>query len=564
MKHIPFLFLLISRLNATAQVPTITSNFTYITTRYSNFIGNFDTDCIISAPMIKLQDSENLCDLNTIETNVTGYVLVTFVMLNYDCYEEKAYENAMELGAVAVVDAVAVPPGSFHSVHNLEQKFKFGNVPFVQVGTEFFGTFGIEGKSIGFDFLVETYIEINGCGDESGITECFEIYQKIYICFSFVAMFGLILAYKLVKKIRWNVTSKPRIFLLAIESVVLLLSAFILFFGLELRLAKNLLDGSVISAQVKDVLGILQLIGNIHSSLMNAIYWNALKKGCFSKASRSLEYWKNEFFFSPWQIIALLLTSSLTFGLVRLVDNFYLGKIDQFKRLLQFAVSIDIICGIVLVFSMLRFILTLRTVVSEFQNTTYISKQDNWLNKTKYIWKSIKAILKGDYKSLKPKNISGVDEKLINLSLHLSKWLFLYVCIMILSCSFLLFGFFENLTFGLLQNDPKMCKGFSFFVAYICTKIFTSYCKIIGLGGPSQKNIKVETVEHYFNTNRFDQSPYGFSSSGKTPPSPFFTTPGLADYSRYQKGKEEKRNGGNNGEKEVSLVSVLEQVSVVE
>eukprot|EP00924_Labyrinthula_sp_SR-Ha-C_P002257 snap_masked-scaffold_19-processed-gene-5.21-mRNA-1 protein AED:1.00 eAED:1.00 QI:0/-1/0/0/-1/1/1/0/304 len=295
-----FLFffpIFLNQVNASAQIPSISGNFSYQTTKYSNFIGKFSKNCSISAPMIKLARGENLCNLDTIQTNITGKVLVTFTILNFGCYEEISYENAVKLGAIAVLDSAPIPPGSSFHIHNFRQNFRKGNIPFLQTGTEFFSLFAIEGLSLGFDVLNETEIKINGCGDISQIIKCNGADQKIYMSFSFIALFGIYLARKSLKKIKSTASSKPRVFLIIYESIFLFFTCIILFFGLELKQAKNLLRGNIISAQIKDILGILQLIGNIHGSLMNAIYWNALRKGCFLKESKLSKYWRKEFFF---------------------------------------------------------------------------------------------------------------------------------------------------------------------------------------------------------------------------------------------------------------------------
>eukprot|EP00924_Labyrinthula_sp_SR-Ha-C_P011078 snap_masked-scaffold_51-processed-gene-0.20-mRNA-1 protein AED:1.00 eAED:1.00 QI:0/0/0/0/1/1/2/0/376 len=337
---------------SSVQVPFITGNFTFIATRYSNFIGDFDEKCSIIAPMVKLTPGENLCDLDTIQINVTVQVLITFIILNFDCFEEVAYENVIKLGDIAVVDAVGSPPGTFHSVHNLGQKFKQGDFSFLQVYTELFGTFGLEGISPVFDFLNGTPIVIQGCADTNLFIHCFETYQIVYSVFTLVALFGIFIGYQAAKRVTWTASSLPRIVLIGYESLFLFVTAIVLFFGLELRPAKNLLDGHTISAQSKDILGIVQLIGNIHVSLLNAIYWNALRKG-------QLNIGEN-IFLSPWQLFAALLILSVTIGLVHVVDNFYRGEIEIFKRLLQFDISVDIVCGSVMFLTMLQFILSLR------------------------------------------------------------------------------------------------------------------------------------------------------------------------------------------------------------
>eukprot|EP00924_Labyrinthula_sp_SR-Ha-C_P012891 snap_masked-scaffold_12-processed-gene-2.8-mRNA-1 protein AED:1.00 eAED:1.00 QI:0/0/0/0/1/1/2/0/611 len=467
--------------HSVAQVPLITGNLTFITTRYSNFIGGFDEECSIIAPMVKLAPGENLCDLDTIQTNITGQVLITFIILNFGCFEEVAYENAIKLGAIALIDAVGIPPGSYESIHNAGQSFQKGDIPFLQVGTEFFGTFGIEGLSPAFNFLNGTPIVIQGCGDTNLFTA---------------------------KKVKGSASSRPRIALIAYEALFLLFTAVVLFFGIELRQCKNLLDGSVISSRAKDVLGVLQIIGNVHGSLLNAIYWKALRKGCFLKDSKSAIYWRKEFFLSPLQIVSAASTLSLVIGLINAIDNFHAGKVEQFKRVLRFAVSLDIICGIVLFISVLQFILTLRKVLPNPNQQSKFVEEAGFIGNVKFVLETMKEVMKGKNFALRltrqqTNNIATVNSKLINLSLHLSKWLTLYVIIMVLSSYCLFFGFLDNLPFGLFQNDPEMCKSISFLVAYVCIRIFTSYCKIIGLGGPSRiRNMETESTIKELNSTR--------------------------------------------------------------
>eukprot|EP00924_Labyrinthula_sp_SR-Ha-C_P012892 snap_masked-scaffold_12-processed-gene-2.17-mRNA-1 protein AED:1.00 eAED:1.00 QI:0/0/0/0/1/1/3/0/603 len=478
-----------------AQVPLITGNFTYKTTRYSNFIGDFDEDCSITAPMVKLGPFETLCDLETIETNISGYVLVTFGILNYGCYEENAYENAIKLGAVALIDAVGIPPGSFHSVHNARQCYKKGSIPFLQVGTEFFGTFGIEGISPAFDLLTGTPIHTEGCADKTPIIKCYNVYQVLLILFSFTAVFGLYIAYKALRRLRVTPSSRPRVTLIVYEALVLFLTSILFFFGLDLRQAKNLLDGSIVSAQGKDTLGTLQLVCSVHTSLVSAIYWNALRKGCFIKESKTPEYWRRHFFLSPWQFIAFGVSIFLFLELSTTLDNFYKGDIDDFETLLRLLIWSDVLCGVILFFSMIYFILTLRKIIPNSKYESVSSTPENFKSKLNFIWNTVQTLLRGQTISLKKENpgsssFSGVNAKLLQLSFHLSKWLTFYVIIMIISSCLILFGFFNNLPFGVLQDDPDGCKAYSFYYAYICVKLFTSHCKIIGLGGPSSSEKK--------------------------------------------------------------------------
>eukprot|EP00924_Labyrinthula_sp_SR-Ha-C_P006822 snap_masked-scaffold_8-processed-gene-1.9-mRNA-1 protein AED:1.00 eAED:1.00 QI:0/0/0/0/1/1/2/0/572 len=559
-----YLFILVScfliqDVYSSAQVPFITGNFTFLTPRYSNFIGDFDEECAIAAPMVKLGPEENMCDLDTIETNLTG---------QFGCYEEIVYENAIELGAVAVIDSVGVPPGSYESIHNAGQSFQKGDIPFLQVGTEFFATFGIEGLSPAFDFLSGTPIVIQGCGDTNLFNRCYDVYQTVYICFSFAALFGVFLAYKSAKKVTLTYSSRPRVVLIAYEALFLLFTAVVLFFGLELRQSKNLLRGDIISAKTKDVLGIVQLIGNIHGSLLNAIYWNALRKGCFLRDSQTALYWRKEFFLSPWQFISSALTASLIIGLLRANEKFHRGKIDQFKRLLQFGISVDIICGIVLFFSMLHFIVTLRKVIASSKSRSSFMGKESCMDKFHFFWITIKDFMRGKSFALRlsklgTNNGSGVHAKLINLSLHLSKWLMLYVLIMICCSYFILFGFLEYLPFGLLQNDPEMCKAFSFFVGYICVKIFTSYCKIIGLGGPAKvKDTERVSIRKYTSNKRVfmtrressQMSPRVRVPSSPVPAPPVLENYGQGDHGHRDDGNQEPEVNSFSGEKYISSV----------
>eukprot|EP00924_Labyrinthula_sp_SR-Ha-C_P012922 snap_masked-scaffold_12-processed-gene-3.21-mRNA-1 protein AED:1.00 eAED:1.00 QI:0/-1/0/0/-1/1/1/0/637 len=553
MKHFYILTLLYTLFNgvfSSAQVPFITEDFTFITTRYSNFMGGFDEDCSITAPMVKLAPGENLCDLDSIQTDISGQVLITFIILNFDCFEEIAYENAIQLGAVAVIDAVGIPPGSFHSVHNVGQKFKQGDIPFLQVGTEFFATFGIQGFSPAFDFLVGTPISIDGCGDSSKIIECYDVYQGILIVFSFAAFSGVFLAYRAVKKVRWTATSRPRVVLIIYEAIFLFFTAVLLFFGLTLRQAKNWADGSIVSAQAKDVLGTLQIVGNVHGSLMNAIYWNALRKGCFVKESKTAAYWRKQFFLSPWQLVALGSSIFFFYELTRLFDNFYSGDVDDFEVFLRIVIWIDVLCGVILFLSMVYFIFTLRKILPNSRNQSVFSNGESCTNRLHFMWVTIKGVVKGETFSLRKgspnsPNVSAVNSKLLNLSLHLLKWLSLYVVIMIISSSLLLLGFFENLPFGVLQDDPDGCKAFSFFFAYVCVKIFTSHCKIIGLAGPPGRRVTDTEISNRKYSPRLETSTgwkvSKMSSVATVPNEPRPASP-VAEHSlQYEVPKREKR-----------------------
>eukprot|EP00924_Labyrinthula_sp_SR-Ha-C_P012895 snap_masked-scaffold_12-processed-gene-2.16-mRNA-1 protein AED:1.00 eAED:1.00 QI:0/0/0/0/1/1/2/0/528 len=495
---IPVLALLLPHLHASAQVPLITGNFTFLTPRYSNYIGGFDEECSITAPMVKLSPDEDLCDLDTIRTNVSERVLITFVILEYGCYEEVAYENAIKLGALAVIDSVGIPPGFYFSVHNARQSFKKGDIPFVQVGYEFYEAFALEEFSPGFEYLDGTLINIEGCADTSQILECYDSYQVILIVFSFISLFGVFLAYKSVTKLKITPSTRPRIALIAYEAIFLLLNAFLLFFGLTLRQAKNLLDGSFVSAQAKDILGTLQVVAVIYGCFMNAIYWSALPFGLCT------------FFFIQF---------------LTLLENYYRCDIDEFERFLQIAIWIDIIGGVALLCSMTYFILTLRKISDKSSRQEVFSNEKGCWNKLNFVWLTIKGIVNGENFVVKQDTVnteigSTINTKLINLALHLTKWLTLYILLMILSCCLILYGLFAHFPFGIAQDDPDGCKIFSFYFGFICVRVLTSYCKILGLRGPSiKKEENTKNIEQYITNNQEQQTQPRLYSAN-----PFLTT----------------------------------------
>eukprot|EP00924_Labyrinthula_sp_SR-Ha-C_P012885 maker-scaffold_12-snap-gene-2.2-mRNA-1 protein AED:0.10 eAED:0.10 QI:372/0.5/0.33/1/0/0.33/3/0/529 len=452
--------------HSSAQIPLVTGDFTFLTPRYSNYIGGFEKDCSITAPMVKLSEEENLCEFDTIKTNIVGKVLVTFVILNYGCYEEVAYENAIKLGAIALIDAVFMPAGSFHSVHNTGQSFQYGDIPFLQIGSEFFAVFESVDSNFGSELSNDTQIIIEGCADKTPLLECYDVYQAVVLVFAFVAFFGVFLAIKAVRKLKITPSIRPRVALLIYEAIFLFFYGVLLFFGLTLRQARNLLDGRVVSAQVKDILGILQIVGVIQGSLMNAIYWNALRKGCFLKEAITPEYWNKNFFFSPWQFVALIISIIFFVECVNLM-------ISKFFFVL--------LHGLIRIFHNRR-------------NQEVFSEEENCLKKFNSFWKSVKGAMKTNKIILQKDEhnnceVSEVHAKLVNLSLHLSKWLTLYVIILIICSCLILFGLTLHLPFEIAQDDPKGCKAFSFYFSYICIRVFTSYCKIIGLEGPSKNKV---------------------------------------------------------------------------
>eukprot|EP00924_Labyrinthula_sp_SR-Ha-C_P012899 snap_masked-scaffold_12-processed-gene-2.21-mRNA-1 protein AED:1.00 eAED:1.00 QI:0/0/0/0/1/1/2/0/529 len=473
--------------HSSAQVPDITGNFTFITTRYSNFIGDFDENCSITAPMVRLEQNENLCDLDSIEANISGHVLIIFSLLEYGCYEEIAYENAMELGAIALIDSVFIPPGSYHSVHNAKQSFKKG---------EYWRTY--------FEFFNEAEIKIEGCADRSRIIECFDTYQVILIAFSLIALFGVFLGYRAIKKLKWTPASRPRLALILYESIFLLLNAFILFFGLTFRQGKNLLDGRVISAQAKDIFGILQIVGAIHGSLMNAIYWNALRKGCFLVQSMTAEYWKKNFFLSPWQLVTLGLSIFYFFAVTTVVENYHQYDFKVFETYLRVVIWLDMFAGVILFISITHFLVALRKILVDSTDRETFSTTKTCRSHLHFVWNTIK----GD--SLKSTNLSGINEKLVILAIHLSKWLTFHGFIMVFSGSVVLNQLFMHYPFVMSQDDPKSCRIYSSYYAVICMRVFSSYCKIIGLRGPSKKKeIKVETAGDNLTGNPAEQQTTG-------------------------------------------------------
>eukprot|EP00924_Labyrinthula_sp_SR-Ha-C_P012896 snap_masked-scaffold_12-processed-gene-2.10-mRNA-1 protein AED:1.00 eAED:1.00 QI:0/0/0/0/1/1/2/0/512 len=466
-------------------------------------MGDFDEDCSITAPMVKLAPDENLCDLDSIETNVTGRVLITF-----GCYEEIAYENAIELGAIALIDAVFMPPGSYHSVHNAGQSFKKGEVPFLQVGNEFYELFGDEDSSPGFDILDDTQINIKGCADITPVIECYEIYPYVEKTFALAAGFGIFLAYKAFRKLKNTPATIPRLALIAYESLFLLFTAVVLFFGLSLRQSVNWVDGRIVSAQAKDVFGTLQIVGVIHGSLMNAIYWNALRKGCFLREAITSQYWNKNFFLSPWQLVALGISIFFFVEYTILLVNYYQCDVEDFEAFLRIVIWVDILGGVAFFLTMMYFILTLRNILVGSKSQDGFFNRKSCSNKLHFLWNAFKGVIIVEmvtYSKGLPNSttVREINTKLLFLSIHLSKWLILSVILMITAYCLILFGFFDSFPYGLDQDDPAGCRIFSFYFAYVSVRVFLSYCKIIGLAGPSRKKYsEIEAIEKEFTKNQ--------------------------------------------------------------
>eukprot|EP00924_Labyrinthula_sp_SR-Ha-C_P012893 snap_masked-scaffold_12-processed-gene-2.11-mRNA-1 protein AED:1.00 eAED:1.00 QI:0/0/0/0/1/1/2/0/552 len=545
----PLLSLLLTLVNTSAQVPLVAGNFTFLTPRYSNYMGDFEEDCSIIAPMVKLAPGENLCNLDSIETNVTGKVLITF-----GCYEEIAYENAIELGAVALIDAVVMPPGSYHSVHNAGQSFKKGEVPFLQVGNEFYELFGDEDSSPGFDILDGAQINIKGCADITPVIECYEIYPYAEKTFSLIAVFGIYLAFKAIRRLKMTPSTHPRVALIAYESLLLFFDANVLFFGLSLRQSVNWFDGSIVSAQAKDIFGTLQLVCVIHGSLMNAIYWNALRKGCFLIEAITSDYWIKNFFLSPWQVVALGLSTFIFVEYSRLLVYYYQCDVDHFQTFLRVFITFDILGGIILFLSMTHFILTLRKILPESLKEGILANEKGCSTKRCLLWKNMKGVLLTEISSFRRappnyKNMAGINAKLIILSLHLSKWLTLHVILMITAYCLVLFGLLRSFPFKMDQDDPAGCRLFSFYFSYICVRVLLSYCKIIGLAGPSsQKYLEIETEEQEIMIRRVMYNQQEHSNR-----SPYLRTYSKANSSNPSWNKDITRNVQNRTEAEISL-----------
>eukprot|EP00924_Labyrinthula_sp_SR-Ha-C_P000716 snap_masked-scaffold_7-processed-gene-1.32-mRNA-1 protein AED:1.00 eAED:1.00 QI:0/-1/0/0/-1/1/1/0/632 len=508
-----------------ATIPALTGDFEFLTPRYSDFIGGFEAECSINSTVVTLLPEEDLCNINTINTNVSEKVLVVFGVVSFDCVEEVAYENAIELGALVLLDAAPVPPGVSQFIHNLGQKFQFGDVPFLQVGSEFFLSFAILESPL-FGTLDNSTIFIDGCADVSPWTPCFDGYFASFLFFSLVSFYGLYLSISIVRRMKPTPSSQPRRFLIAYEAFWFGFTALVFFFGVSLRGYRPLLTGEVLPAEVKDVIGSIQIVGNSHATMLCAVYWSALRKGCYSRGSETEEYWRKNFFRSPWILVisavAIFLVNSFLIG----VQAFTEGDVDEFRRRSLITVIIDFLVNLWLFFNMSLFVIRLNQTMS-LSNTGKLRSR----NQTRYemiqdFLFSLWDVIKGNASAFKvnsshPAN-SQINSRLVKLTVHLSKWLIIFVLITTTASGLLFFGAVNAFPLFLLQDDPDVCQASTYTTAFAVIKVFTFYCVVLGLAGPksdrttTNKTAKL-TVQSSSNDDTKHRTKF-YSSFAKAPP----------------------------------------------
>eukprot|EP00924_Labyrinthula_sp_SR-Ha-C_P002670 snap_masked-scaffold_13-processed-gene-3.24-mRNA-1 protein AED:1.00 eAED:1.00 QI:0/0/0/0/1/1/2/0/260 len=183
----------------------------YRTTRFSELIGTFSSDCVISTNATFLGSSEDPCKRSSIITDLTGLVVFAFSLESQSCYPEKAYENLESLGAAAVVNVGRRPAGSNMYASYFGYPIGKGSIPFVDTSYEFFEDVYKEIK----DSSENVFVELDGCDDENQIKVCYEVSEVVtQWLFMPITLLNLLTARKYLKKIKNTEGTAPRIFIL--------------------------------------------------------------------------------------------------------------------------------------------------------------------------------------------------------------------------------------------------------------------------------------------------------------------------------------------------------------
>eukprot|EP00924_Labyrinthula_sp_SR-Ha-C_P008958 snap_masked-scaffold_2-processed-gene-7.54-mRNA-1 protein AED:1.00 eAED:1.00 QI:0/0/0/0/1/1/2/0/566 len=440
-------FLFFQVVQSSLTIPNIFGEFPIRTTRYSNFLGDFSSECLIQTTAVTLSPEENICNLNSITTQVEGQILFTPALVTENCPEAKAYENAQQLNILAFIDVVPLPPGNFLNVFNIGFKPNQGDLPFLQVGVEVFG-----------------------------------------LCFYSI---------RTLRRIKLNPTTAPRRFLIKFETFFSFLTAIIFLFGFWLRTAYQWTGFLLLPGEIKDFLGLFPILANVHSTLLCAIYWNALRKGCFSPDSRYEKFWRDNFFRSKWIFASVLVMILLTIGVVFAIETFFEANEDLFTIILNILMAVDVLIALLFFFTLFIFIRKVRELYG-----TKLGLNTSALNRSNKVgpncFKTLKGLITGSYieKKVEAQNSQvSSNASLVRLVAHLSKWVFVYNLLIPVAHALVIGGFLSDQNLLKDQDDDTVCRSVFFFTSYLFVKFLMSLCKVKGLAGPAPQKKKTIPVE---------------------------------------------------------------------
>eukprot|EP00924_Labyrinthula_sp_SR-Ha-C_P002879 snap_masked-scaffold_13-processed-gene-9.46-mRNA-1 protein AED:1.00 eAED:1.00 QI:0/0/0/0/1/1/2/0/494 len=457
----------------------------YRTTRFSELIGTFSSECVLSTSAIILGRNEDPCKRSSIKTDLTGLIVFTDSIETLHCYPERSYKNLEHLGAVAVVNTGKRPAGSNMYVNHFGYPIGDGTVPFLDTSLEFREDVYQEMKDSDEAFVI---VEIDGCDDENEFKFCYEVIDMgVSWCIIPVTLLNIYTARNSLRKTKITRGTAPRIFLLKFYfyqnifmalSFLLNVSPFNTYFWLtEGRYKLNL------SFLFQGIEAALFFFG----TLLCAYYWFYSAKICFANTNfYDFGYLRGSayYFCYGYTIISFLVT------------QYFLQRPGAFFAVIPISFLLtDIVVCLVFCFSNKVF---LSKVIEAFQDTTPKESLKTELSRcTRLTGFGFET-----YLEQQDIHTDLFSFKTWRLVAHLSKWLFRYVCIYPVIPVFS--GLLRNHMYFYDKEEDSIPVEFCLMSVYqfgiYIPRLLMVYCLINAVSGIQQKKPTTRTIRHFIST----------------------------------------------------------------
>eukprot|EP00924_Labyrinthula_sp_SR-Ha-C_P014998 snap_masked-scaffold_9-processed-gene-4.35-mRNA-1 protein AED:0.73 eAED:1.00 QI:0/-1/0/1/-1/1/1/0/261 len=193
----------------------------YISTRFSQYIGGFDSECYLTGYATVFTGNENPCRIDTVEQDLKGkFVLVNKLQL-FNCFEESTYSNVEFLGAQGLLNSDPQPPGWQINRANIGKDPEAGKIPFLDLGMDFF--LEIYVPLVTGQESRDVFINLTGCDDHNPFRRCKRVEANHVTLIGFISLFAAFLAYDALGSIKKTKSSLPRIFIIKFLAIYCLM-----------------------------------------------------------------------------------------------------------------------------------------------------------------------------------------------------------------------------------------------------------------------------------------------------------------------------------------------------
>eukprot|EP00924_Labyrinthula_sp_SR-Ha-C_P002206 snap_masked-scaffold_19-processed-gene-3.42-mRNA-1 protein AED:1.00 eAED:1.00 QI:0/0/0/0/1/1/2/0/562 len=466
------------------------------TTRFSELMGDFSATCEIEAQATLLFPTENPCDSSSFERNLTGLIIIPTFLQSFGCFEEEAYTNLEDLGAIAILNSEPRPAGLPMFRSHIGYKKNDSKIPFLDTNLEFFG--GV------FLRIAQTQenitLQINNCADDNPHETCYVYIELVFQAGLMVIIFwNVSLVVSSLRKITRNEGTKPRRFILNFFLWTLFLFAVIGFFNLSTVDGFVWISGGKYKSDISFFLAGLQTNLLFFGTLISAYYWAFLGNKCFLlswKASNNIllkcfRFISGENFFKG---------AGISFIVAQI---FLLRPESLVQEIFNIFFIFDAIIGFFFFTANSLFVGNIiQTIESKIRQSSFgnLTTPPKFSLLTKFTGYGLVAYIEAN--SLAADNAS---RRTLLMASHLSLWLQRYFILFFIVAFQQYFLVDRMVTFGEFDDSIRLrlCTFVGFARLLIGTRLLMTACLIKGIAGPSKRlsTLNKETGEENTEAN---------------------------------------------------------------